>query len=348
MAGVASAQRDLEAVRAGLERWLRHRRPHDPDLRVGALTQPSAGLSSQTLLVDVTTAGRRESLVARLPPAGEGLFPTYDLGLQAQVQATLASVGIPVAPPLAWEQDEGWVGAPFLVMARAAGRIPADQPPYWAEGWLHDAAPADQARLHDGFMDVLAAVHRLDWAGLGLRVASRRAGVGLDGEIEWWDSYLAWASEGSPPAGLADALAWCKDHRPRPEPPAALLWGDVRLGNVVFDDAFRPTAVLDWEMASIGPPELDLAWYVALRPMPGGRAELPGLPDRAATVGAYERRLGRPVADLRWFEVFALLRSEAILERIRALLARQGTTGGWLSSPTPLGRRMERLMAAVG
>ena len=347
MVTVAGAERDLDAVRAGLERWLRARRPGDDDIRVAPLTQPSAGLSSQTLLVEVSSSHGRDSLVARLPPAGDGLFPAYDLGLQARVQTILASRGIPVAAPLAWEEDEAWVGAPFLLMPRVAGRIPADQPPYWAEGWLHDAGPDQQAHLHGTFLDVFAAIHQLDWQQLGLEVAARPGGVGLMAEMAWWGSYLTWAGDGQAVSELADALAWCHEHCPQPEPAPALLWGDVRLGNVVFDDSFEPAAVLDWEMASIGPPELDVGWYVALRTMPGGRAELPGLPDRNATVAAYERRLGRALVDLRWFEVFALLRSEAILERIRALLARQGVTDSWLSAPTPLRRRMGRLMAAT-
>jgi aminoglycoside phosphotransferase (APT) family kinase protein len=345
MVGVG-AERDLEAVRAGLERWLRAQRPGAGDVRVGPLTQPSAGLSSQTLLVEVSSDEGGESLVARLPPAGEGLFPTYDLGLQAAVQTALADNGVPVAAPVAWEEDDAWVGAPFLLMPRVAGQIPAEQPPYWEKGWLRDAGPQQQAGLHETFLDVFAAIHRLDWERLGLGVAARPGGVGLTGELAWWASYVTWAGDGEVAPDLADALAWCEEHRPRAEPPPALLWGDCRLGNVVFDDTFRPAAVLDWEMTSIGPPELDVSWYVALRRMPGGRAELPGLPDRAATLAGYQQRLGRTLVDLRWFEVFALLRSEAILERIRSLLARQGVTDSWLSAPTPLRRRMGRLMAA--
>jgi aminoglycoside phosphotransferase (APT) family kinase protein len=177
MAGVASAERDLEAVRGGLERWLRARAGAGGDLRVGPLTQPSAGLSSQTLLFDVASTDGRESMVARLPPAGEGLFPSYDLGLQARIQNTVARAGIPVAAPVVWEQDERWVGAPFLLMPRMAGRIPPDHPPYWSEGWLHDASPQQQTELHDGFLDTFAAVHRLDWRGLGLGVAARPGGT---------------------------------------------------------------------------------------------------------------------------------------------------------------------------
>ena len=70
-------------------------------------------------------------------------------------------------------------------------------------------------------------------------------------------------------------LAWCAANRPDGEPPAALLWGDVRLGNVVFDPATcRPRAVLDWDMASVGPAEMDLAWFLGLEAL---QVELTGM-----------------------------------------------------------------------
>ena len=97
------------------------------------------------------------------------------------------------------------------------------------------------------------------------------------------------------------------------------------------------SAVLDFEMASIGPPEVDLAWFVVLHDMAVGRCgrDLPGFPGRDATVAAYETLLGRPVADLRWYEAFAALRSGAILVRAAHLLARLGIDDSWLTHENP-------------
>jgi aminoglycoside phosphotransferase (APT) family kinase protein len=331
---------DLEAVRAGIEQWLAAHRPGTEHLRVAPLTQPVSGLSSTTLFAEVTwTAanGRHghESLVARLPPAGDGLFPTYDLAAQARIQQALAATSIPVAPPLGVEDDRSWIGVPFLLMARVPGRVLDTQPPFLTGGWLHESSPADQAALHDAFVDTLADIGRLDWAGLDAGFLTRRRGPGesaLNGELEWWDSYVRWAADGGGPPEVAAGLAWCRATRPAFEPAPSLLWGDVQLVNTVFDDSLRPAAILDWEMASIGPAEMDLGWFLALHAMTVATvgSDLPGFPDRQRTIERYQQRLGRDMMDLEWYEVFALVRSGAIMVRVASVLARSGISESWL------------------
>ena len=112
----------------------------------------------------------------------------------------------------------------------------------------------------------------------------------------------------------------------------ALVWGDPRLGNLVFDEAGAVHAVLDWDLAAIGPPEMDLGWYFGLEFMMdrlfGQR--VPGFPERAEAVETYQRRSGHTVSNLAWHEVFALVRALAINDRHQRIAAaqRQGTTGG--------------------
>jgi aminoglycoside phosphotransferase (APT) family kinase protein len=100
-----------------------------------------------------------------------------------------------------------------------------------------------------------------------------------------------------------------------------LLWGDVRLENMVLDDEGRPRAVLDWDMTSIGAPEHDLAWLTSLdltmHALFGARTE--GFPDRDGTVARFEAVSGRPVRDLEWYETLAMVRSAAIMTRISVL-----------------------------
>jgi aminoglycoside phosphotransferase (APT) family kinase protein len=339
--GVAGASRDLEELRSGLERWLISHRPRDLGLSVGPLTKPNDGLSSETVFVDVTWRSGSESLVARLPPAGGGIFPFYDLALQARLQAALPALGIPTAPPVVFEEDVSWVGASFLVMPRIPGRLLTDNPPYARHGWLKEAGPEVQRAIYGGFVDTLADIHRLDWRGL--EWAARAGGPGLGPELDWWDAYLTWAGE--VPVALLAAQAWCRAHRPDPEPPPSLLWGDVRLGNVIFGDDHRPAAVLDWEMATVGPAEVDLGWFFALRDLglPPGGVELPGFLDRSATLERYQQRLGRAVGDLAWYEVFALVRSTAVLARMQALLVEQGQGDHWLVGFDPVPPRLTEL-----
>ena len=183
-----------------------------------------------------------------------------------------------------------------------------------------------QARLHADFLDLLAGIHRID-VSTGhydfLPGAIRRTtNDTLVGEVDRWERYLAWAAEDDIPPVFADGVAWCRTRLPVSEPPASLLWGDVQLGNVLVADDMTIAAVLDFEMASLGPAELDLAWFLVLHRMTVERCggDLPGFPGRAATMAAYEDRLGRALVDLRWFEVFAALRSGAIMVRAARLL----------------------------
>lgn len=337
MPGIAAKERDWEAVRAGLARWLSAHWPEADDLHIGPLeVNETNGFSNETVFFDVTSktngSEATRSLVARLPPFGGGLFPVYDLETQWRIQDTVGRHGVPVARQVGFEADEEWIESPFIVMERVSGHVPGDNPLYCVSGWLFDVDPAQQRTVCECAIDALAGVHRLDWGRLDLWFAARSGGVGLGGELAWWEDYLQWASDGSPAQPLADALAWCRDHRPDPEPPSTLLWGDARLGNVVFGSDFRPAALLDWEMASIGPPEVDLGWFTATRTqsrmLAGGirDPELPGFLDREATINHYEWRLGRPVQDLGWYEVFAMLRWGTCIASIHRLLRRLGVT----------------------
>jgi aminoglycoside phosphotransferase (APT) family kinase protein len=342
---------DLEAVRAGIERWLAAHRPEARQLRVAPLTRPASGLSSTTLYAEATwtaPGGKadRQSLVARLPPAGDGLFPSCDLAGQARIQEVLAATSIPVADPVGLETDPSWIGVPFLLMKRVPGRVLDTQPPFLTAGWLHALSPVDQAAVYESFIDTLADIGRLRWALLDLGFVARPAGPGLDAELEWWDSYVQWAVDENAPPEIVDGLAWCRANRPAIEPAPSLLWGDAQLVNAVFDDSLRPAAVLDWELASIGPAEMDLGWFLALHAMTVARVktDLPGFPDRHKTVERYQERLGREVVDLEWYEVFALVRSGAIMVRVARLLAHSGVSDSWLrGNPT-----IKRLRTVLG
>jgi aminoglycoside phosphotransferase (APT) family kinase protein len=357
-----SEPRDLDALRAGLTRWVSSWRPERRDVRLAPLAQPATGLSSETIFVDLewtvgsghAAVSERASWVVRLPPQGEGLFPSYDLGMQGRLQGALARAGVPAVEPLAVVEDDSWAGAPFLVMPRIPGRVVRADKPYLRTGWLAEATPSGQARLHDEVVDVLARVHRLDWESLGYgEILAARTGAGVGGdvggddapggsgrlaaELEHWARYLAWAGEGSAPHIFDEGVQWCRDRLPAREPPPSLLWGDVQLGNVLVGDDMAISAVLDFEMATLGPAEVDLAWFVVLHDMAVDRCgtDLPGFPGREATIAAYAARLGRPLDDLRWYEAFAALRSGAILVRAARLLARLGVDDSWLTHQNP-------------
>ena len=115
-----SRPRDLDALREGLTRWLGAWRPRAGDIRLAPLVRPATGLSSETIFVEADwtlgtgrgTRAEHGSWVLRLPPHGEGLFPSYDLAMQGHLQAVLARAGVRTVDPIAVEENESWVGAP--------------------------------------------------------------------------------------------------------------------------------------------------------------------------------------------------------------------------------------------
>jgi aminoglycoside phosphotransferase (APT) family kinase protein len=335
--GITAQQRDWDHVRSGLIGWLQQRWPEAEGLQLGPFSVNEAnGFSNESVFFDATFTEQGQlverSLVARLPPFGGGLFPEYDLETQFRIQDAIGRHGVPVAAQVGFEGEKGWVGSSFIVMERVEGLVATDNPLYCISGWLKELDSAAQRQVCQGAIEALVAVHRLDWAEMGLDFVARREGIGLRGELDWWAGYLDWASDARPPAPLADALAWCEAHRPDPEPPPVLLWGDARLGNIIFGHDQHPAALLDWEMASIGPPEVDLGWFTATRTqtrvLAGGLPdpELPGFLRRQETIEYYESKLGRPVQSLAWYEVFAMLRWGICIASIHRLLRQLGVT----------------------
>lgn len=342
---IASGARDDGAIRFGIERWLRAHLAGLGDAAVGPLTRPAAGLSSDTCFVSADTAsGPPHEFVVRLPPAGDGLFPVYDLDVQVEVQNALAGAGIPTAAPARFESDSSWLGAPFMVMPRIPGRVVTTNPPYPRSGWLADAPAEDQARLLANFFDTLASVHRVDAAAVMPDEGT------LETTFMRWSDYLEWAATGgSIPGYLLDARDWCAVHLPAPSASRSVLWGDVQLANCVFSDTGSVAALLDFELTGVGPPEMDLGWFFALHDMTVGadRRALPGFGDRASMVATYEAALGRPVEPLQWYEMFALMRSGGIMVRIARLLAAKGVDDSWLARGNPTEAALIRVRSSL-
>jgi aminoglycoside phosphotransferase (APT) family kinase protein len=340
----AGARRSRSELAVGFGAWLTERDGVATSVEV---TRPDSGLSSETVLLESTSERGTQSLVVRMPPSGDHLFPDYDLARQVRVQAALGATDVPVAEPLALETDPKWVGTAFLVMPRIPGRTLTNNPPYSGAGPLPDAGPEVQARVLDDMAHVLAQIHRLDLAGLDLGELSG-GGPTLAGMLDYWEDFLTWATP-DPEAAVVylQAVARLRETIPSTTQ-TCLLWGDPQLVNIVYDDEFQIAAVLDWEMATTGPPEVDLGWFLTLHE---GACEtagttLAGDPGRAAFVATYAAALGRPVADLDWFELFAHVRSGALVLRIGELMAQAGVPNTW-TAHVPQLRHVQRLLEGL-
>jgi aminoglycoside phosphotransferase (APT) family kinase protein len=316
------SSRDLERLRLSLERWLAGPSALGAPATVPTLTTTSSnGMSSETLLLEAawTQDGRqqREPLVARVAPdpADVPVFPRYDLRKQFETMRLVADLTSVPVPRVRWyEGDEAVIGAPFFVMDRVEGQVPPDVMPYpFGDNWLFDAEPGDRRRLQDATVDLLAELHAIDGAAerfgfleydepgdtwLRRHVAHRRS----------WYEYAAGAIGRS--RVVERGFAWLDEHWPADDAPVVLSWGDSRIGNIMYRD-FRPVAVLDWEMAGLGPRELDLGWLVYAHMTFDGLAAtygFPGMSDflRADDVVArYEATSAVRVRDLQWFLAYS-------------------------------------------
>jgi len=304
---------DDERVRAGLAAWLADHRGAGP-VELARWQRPSGGFSSDTVFVRATwsVSGRPldHELVLRTAPRGAGTFADYDLSAQASAQSAAAEAGVPVADPV-FEPNPAWIGRPFVLMRRVDGHVAGSVT--LIDPWLTSLDESARGRVARGLVEMLARIHRAVPPGPE-HVPHRDNGA----ELDHWDAYLAWSSDGAPVATLVDALEWCRNHRPDQEPEPVLLWGDARLENVVVDDDLTVRAVLDWDMATVGAPCHDLAWFTSLdtsmERLFGRR--LPGWPDRESTIARYEEAAGRSAGPLDWYETLALVRSTALMTRL--------------------------------
>ena len=301
---------------ARFARWLSGQR--GVEVAVDQVEHPSVGYSSVTTMLrarwDDDGRAAEARLVVRMAPSPAGTFADYDLSVQHAAQVAAADVGVPIASPLQTETDPSWLGAPFTVMPRVGGHIIGEAHPF--DDWLVGLGRAGQATLHDRFLETLVAIHRADTekaVAAGVPVRDDAA------ELAYWDDYLQWSSGGEPVRALVDALAWCRAHAPqRSDPPIVLRWGDVRLGNIVFGDDLTPRAILDWDMAAVGVPEHDVAWFTMLDFVISTFAQrrVEGFPDRAGLIARYDALAPHALEHLDWYETLALVRSTAILARI--------------------------------
>ncbi len=331
-------QRDLDRVRDGLASWLSRRLPAARDLRVSSLRAPKAGVSNETLLFDAEYRDgptvRREHLVARLEPHDFLVFPEHDLERQYEVVARLDGSGVPVPRVRGLERDPGVLGSPFYLMDAVDGVVPSEVPSYHLFGWVHDASPERRARIWWNGLEALARVHALDWRALGLDFLGE-PGPGrdaMDRQLAYWERFLALVRADGPPQPTLDAaLAWLRANAFAPRR-VALCWGDSRLPNLMFRDD-RVVAVLDWEMAFLGDPEADLAWWCFLDWANNegyGAPHLDGIPGKDETLARYAEITGHPVEHAHWHEVFAALRYGVVLARVAT---RMRTIGASLPSP---------------
>ena len=316
---------DSEATRQKLEAWLSEH--HGNAISIPELTIPEAtGMSNVTLLFDMVWNDggqqRREPVVARLQPDVERpIFPSYDLSLQYSVMDAVGRHSdIPVPELLGLETDKTLLGVQFYFMKRVDGRIPPDMPPYNMDGWMmHEATAEQRADLWFAAVDTMARFHRLDYRELGMDRLEEAGKTPLQQQLAYWEAYYSWALEGRDHPVGREALNWLHDNQPAEET-TALCWGDSRLGNMIIAESLDAVAaVLDWEMAVLGNPLQDIAWFNFLDATFAeglGMPRLEGLPSYEDTVAHWAQISGCSTEHYDYYLIFAGMRYSLIMSRV--------------------------------
>jgi aminoglycoside phosphotransferase (APT) family kinase protein len=264
-----------------------------------------------------------------------------------RVLSALAGTDVPVARPIALCEDASVNDAAFYVMEYVEGVVLESKlPPGFAE------TAAERRRIGDALVATLAKLHAVDFAAIGLADFGRPDGY-LERQVRRWAQQ--WERSKTAPLPAIEELARRLAAALPESPPATLVHGDYRLGNLALDprDPGRVAAIFDWEMATLGDPLADLGytliyWTESERSEDGEGARgersepgdaqagspigtsvtaAPGFHTRDELVAAYARTTGRDVAAIDFYQVLALYKLAVISEGIYARF-RMGKTLG--------------------
>lgn len=272
----------------------------------------AGGRSNLTYLV---TDGRG-TWVVRRPPMGHVLETAHDMAREHRVMAALHGSDVPVPEMVALCGDAAVLGAPFYVMSYVDGTV------FRSREQLADVAPAQALALADGLVDVLARLHAVDAAAVGLEDLGRPAGY-LERQVTRWGKQLA-ASRSRDVSDLERLGRRLAESVPA-SAGVTLVHGDYKLDNVVVDpdDAGDVLAVLDWEMATRGDPLSDLVnlalWWDGVRDVDGEPfaavpAQTPGFPGSDRLLERYAAVTGADLGALPWYFGLACYKLAAIFE----------------------------------
>ncbi|MEJ5978895.1 phosphotransferase family protein [Novosphingobium sp. PS1R-30] len=286
--------RDTERLAQGLRDWL----PRGD--RITGVTTLSAGHSNETYLVE----GLDE--VLRMPPSEEGLLPPYDMVRQHQVLSAVAGSApqVPLPPMLELCADPEVLGDPFFLM----GKVSGEAFEYSVPDWLATDPVNGAERVCRQWFDAVMSLHTMPVAAMP---AGRRT---VQEEAQHWLD-VARGAESMPV--LVAVLEDLAQRPPRSSGPATPVHGDPKHGNCLWDRG-RLTALLDWEMAQISEPLLDLGYILMFHDqgeasLANAGFELPGWWSPERMVAEWEKGTGRTAVDVQRYAVLGQAKVAAII-----------------------------------
>jgi aminoglycoside phosphotransferase (APT) family kinase protein len=234
-----------------------------------------------------------------------------------RVLAALADSDVPHAKAIAVCDDTEVLGAAFYLMDFVDGWSPMSMGDQWPEPF-HSDLEAREGLAYE-LVDAIAALGQIDWRAVGLEGFGKPEGF-LDRQVDRWLHHLSGFAFRDIP-GLDVAAAWLRTHTPKSFTPG-IIHGDYQFANVMFHDGgpARMSAVVDWEMATVGDPLLDLGWVIMGWPNEsergewGGYVDYTGMPEREELIERYARRSGLPIDEMDYYVVLARFKMACVLE----------------------------------
>ena len=270
-------------------------------------------------------------MVLRRAPRGVEVRNAHDMRREFDVLSALSPRYSNAPKALAYCSDANVIGAPFYLMERIRGPILRGSSPPPGLSF----SPASMRALSESLVDELAALHALDVSSGPLAALGKPEGYASRQVAGWTERWQRARTQDVP--ALDAAAAWLASHVPRAAPPA-LLHNDFKYDNLVLDpaDPTRVAAVLDWEMATLGDPLLDLGTALAywvdpadapdVRALPLGPTLLPGNLTRAEVAARWADRTGRRLDGVLFAYVLGLFKVAVIAQQIFRRFAEGKTT----------------------
>jgi aminoglycoside phosphotransferase (APT) family kinase protein len=324
---VAPNQRDFGDLETVLREWLLSRLKDAVDLKIDNFSYPrGAGLSHETILFDAywteRDTPRMQGMVIRIKPTEHTVYQHDWFIEQYRIMAALKQANAtPIATPLWLELDPGIVGAPFFVMEKRVGKVPVSFPPYSREGWVTELSVSQRRLLWENAIYAFAGIQSLPLSEATFLDPDGRYPDGFEQEWDRWRSYFDWARKDQEFTFLDEVWAKLQSTRPKSRQPG-LVWGDARIGNIMFDDQMNVAAVMDWEAPGIGGALHDLGYWTVMSQLETAQQGLPmldGMGSREETIALWGELAGIDTSEIEWYERFAALKMSCLAIRTLAL-----------------------------
>jgi aminoglycoside phosphotransferase (APT) family kinase protein len=259
-----------------------------------------------------------QRLVLRRPPAGPLPPSAHDMLREYRILERLARADLRIPRPVAASDDTSIVGAPFYLMELVDGIVTRQTvPPELADH-------ADRRALSADIIEMMAELHAADWKAIGLDEVVPAGGDYLRRQIRRWQKLWVQTHTREVPH-LEQVGRWIEDNLPHSHE-TTIVHGDFKLDNILVRPGTPPrcTALLDWELSTIGDPLADLGWLMMWWVNPGESIEEPlrlcmathegGFMTRDELRALYEERTGRDTSRIGWYQVFGLWRLAILFE----------------------------------